>query len=60
MLQSGEFTSVNRGSYAYLGTEASLKTVFELLERDTPQLKKVGELIAEPLFAHGLSRKLHL
>jgi catechol 2,3-dioxygenase-like lactoylglutathione lyase family enzyme len=51
LLQSGEFTSVNKGRYAYLDTEASLKTVFELLERETLQPKKVGDLIDEPLFS---------
>lgn len=50
LMQSGEFTSVNKGRYAYLDTEATLKTVFELLERETPQTKKVGKLIADPLF----------
>ncbi|MFC5587782.1 VOC family protein [Sporosarcina soli] len=51
LLQSGEFTSVNKGRYAYLDTEARMKIVFELLERETPQPKKVGDLIGEPLFS---------
>lgn len=50
LLQSGEFTSVNKGRYAYLDTENTCKTIIELLERETPQPKKVKELIAEPLF----------
>ncbi|WP_091663459.1 VOC family protein [Alteribacillus iranensis] len=50
LLQSGEFTSDNKGRYAYLDTENACKTVIELLERETPQPKNVKDLIAEPLF----------
>jgi len=55
LLQSGEFTSNNKGRYAYLNTEDKHKTIIELLERETPQPKKVADLISEPLFG---SRKI--
>lgn len=50
LLQSGEFTSENKGRYTYLNTEDKHKTIVELLERETPQPKKVADLISEPLF----------
>lgn len=49
-LQSGEFTSLNKGRYAYLDTKDTCKTVIELLERETPQPKKLKNLITDPLF----------
>ncbi|SDH84516.1 VOC family protein [Alteribacillus bidgolensis] len=50
LLQSGEFTSDNKGRYAYLDTEEECKTIIELLERETAQPKQVKDLIADPLF----------